>query len=222
VNHSIRKDILITLVTIGFGLAYADEGRKLPTIGLFFFVDSSIAKPYEEAARAGMRDLGYVDGRNVTILPRYANGNVSQVLPILRELIALPVDVLFVSPKVVRAAKEATRTIPIVCPTMGNAVRDGLAASLARPGANLRGISVLGTEADAKRLELIREMVPNLRRLDVLFDATDPSLVTDLKELSTLARSVGVTVHALGVGSLEEIQAALRIIERAHTQKHSP
>jgi putative ABC transport system substrate-binding protein len=97
---------------------------------------------------------------------------------------------------------------------MDNAVRDGLAASLARPGANLTGISVLGTEADAKRFELIREMVPNLRRLDVLFDATEPSAVTDVKELSTLARSVGVTVRALGVSNLEEIQAALKTIER--------
>ena len=112
-SHSICKNILTTLVTIGFGLAYADEGRKLPTIGLIFGADSSTAKPYEEEARAGLRDLGYVDGAKVTILPRYVNGNASRVRPLLRELIALPVDVLFASPKVVRAAKEATRAIPI-------------------------------------------------------------------------------------------------------------
>jgi putative ABC transport system substrate-binding protein len=98
-SHSICKDILISLITIGVGLAYADEGRKLPTIGLIFGADSSTAQPYEEAARAGLRDLGYIDGGNVTILPRYANGNVSRVPPLLGELIALRVDVLFVSPK---------------------------------------------------------------------------------------------------------------------------
>jgi ABC-type uncharacterized transport system substrate-binding protein len=216
-SNSICK-ILITLITIGFGLAYADEGRKLPTIGLIFGSDSSAAQPYEEAARAGLRDLGYIDGENVAILSRYANGDVRRVPVLLRDLIALPVDVLFVSPKAVQAAKKASRTIPIVCPTMDNAVRDGLVASLARPGANLTGISVLGTEADSKRLQLISEMVPNLRRLHVLFDATEPSAVSDVKELSTLARSVKVVLRALGVSSLEEIQAAFRTIETDRPQ----
>jgi putative ABC transport system substrate-binding protein len=111
------------------------------------------------AFREGLRELGYIDGKNVTIIARYANGDVARVPVVVDELIALQVDVLAVTPKAVQVAKQRTATIPIVCPDMGNPVRDGLVASLARPGGNLTGAYALDTETNAKRLELIIEVL---------------------------------------------------------------
>jgi len=116
--------------------ASAGETRKLPTIGLAIPVDPTADAPFQKAFRDGLRDLGWVDGRNVTLIVRYANGDPAKYREIIRELIALHVDVLWGE---ARELKEATTTIPIVSPTMdfGDPVRTGLVASLARPGAKL-------------------------------------------------------------------------------------
>ena len=163
------------MVASSFGLSHAQQDRKLPRVGQVFFVDRTTAEPYDEAFRAGLRALGYVEGENVTIVARYANGDDAQVRPLVRELVALPVDVLLVSPSAVQAAKEATTSVPIVCANMLDAVESGLVASLSRPGGNLTGLTYQEAATDSKRLELARELVPAVRRLAVLFDATSES-----------------------------------------------
>ena len=170
------------------------------------------------AFREGLRELGYVDGKNVTIIARYANGDVTQVPTVIDQLIALPVDIIVVSPKAVQVAKQKTTTIPIVCPDMGNPVRDGLVTSLAHPGGNLTGAYALDTETNAKRLELAIELVPALKNVGVMFDATDLSLVANAKALRTLAQRIGVSVRSLAVRDWNEIRSALSRIERDRVQ----
>jgi putative ABC transport system substrate-binding protein len=209
--------LVIAVLLNSFGVASAQQDRRLPTIGQVFFVDRATAKPYDEAFRAGLRALGYVEGQNIAILARYANGQDHHVPPLVRELIALPVDVLFVSPSVVRYAKQATTTVPIVCANMLDAVESGLVASLSRPGGNLTGLTYQGVESDSKRLELARELVPALRRLAVLFDATFQSDAY-AGRIRRLGQKEGITVEAFGVHNLEETRSALLAIERTRPQ----
>jgi putative tryptophan/tyrosine transport system substrate-binding protein len=206
--------LLIIVVAMTSSLTSADEVRKLPRIGLVLGSNASTAKPYDEALREGLRDLGYVDGRSLTIVTRYANGDSAQFPAILKELIELHPDALVVTPTAVRAALEATRTIPIISPTMGDPLKAGLVASLAHPGGNLTGLSSQGPETDSQRVGLARELVPGLRRAGLLFNADDPDDVRSSKEIVALAHGVGVAVRPFGVRSLSQIQAAIKAMTK--------
>jgi len=138
--NSLRRIVLTaSLLVVTYGVVGAEEGKKLPKIGQLYATNPSIAKPADDAFRDGLRELGYVDGKTIILLPRYAQGDYTQFPRLLRELIAADVDVLFVNISAVQAALQATRTIPIVCPVMSDPVRDGLVASFAHPGGNLTG-----------------------------------------------------------------------------------
>ena len=148
------RTILAVLTLTGGHLASADETPKLPTIGLAIPVDAATDAPFQKAFRDGLGDLGYVDGRNVTLIVRYSNGDPARLREIVRELIALRVDVLWGD---ARALKEATATIPIVSPSLfGDPVKTGLVASLARPGGNVTGLTNQRYDTDPKLLELTK------------------------------------------------------------------
>lgn len=217
-THLIRNITFGVVVVITSTVLYADQDRRLPRVGLVWFTNPSAADPYEKDFREGLRELGYVDGKNVTIITRYANADVARVPVVVDELIALPVDILAVTPKAVHVAKQRTATIPIVCPDMGNPVRDGLVASLARPGGNLTGGYALDTETNAKRLELIIEVIPAVKNVAVMFDANDGSLVANAKALASVGESVGVALRAFGVRDWDEIGNALGRIQRDRLQ----
>ena len=217
-TYPICRLAVIAFAMITSGLAYSDEVRKLPRIGQVWFSNQAIAGPYDSAFRDGLRELGYVDGQNVTIVARYANSEVTQVPVLLEQLIALPVDVIVVTPKAVQVARQRTTTIPIVCPDMNNPIRDGLVASLAHPGGNLTGGYALNTETDAKRLELIIEIVPGAKTVGVMFDGNDVSLLANANALRSLAQTVGVSVRTFAVRDWKEIQAAFSAIERDRLQ----
>ena len=216
VIRSVVHGLLITSVAMGPVLTSADEGRKLPAIGLAVPIDSATDVPYQTAFRNGLRDFGYVDGKNVSLIVRYANGDRSKLSANIRELIALRVDILVTDAPV---GVEATTTIPIVSPTMSDPVRTGLVASLARPGGNLTGLSAQSYDIWPKQLELARELVPNLRRVCFLFDTSEePHALTYANEFSALARSAGVNVRTLPVGSLDELRSALRTAHKERPQ----
>jgi putative ABC transport system substrate-binding protein len=204
-------------LTICVGLADAEDARKLPRIGQVFGSNPSVAKPYDEAFRQGLRSLGYVDGENVTILPRYAHGDPARYPALLSELIELKVDVLLLAYTTVPAAMQLTKTIPIVAPAMGDALGDGFVASLARPGGNLTGGSTFGGELGSKRLEFAMQMVPGLRRAVVMFEAIG-FLESGANEFRTLAQGVGVTIYPVGVRNLDEIETALKAMQRNRPQ----
>lgn len=200
------------------GLCLPAESPRLPVVGEIFGADAPAAKPYEDAFRVGLRELGYVEGKNIIVLTRYANGDARRVPVLLRELIAHPVDVLVVSQKAVHAAKQSAKAIPIVCPTMSDPVGEGLAETLSRPGGNVTGISAVAPETNSKRLELLLEVVPNLKKLAVLIDGNDHGLMSELDEFRVLAHRVGVNVQSLAVRSAEEVGAALKTLDRDRPQ----
>lgn len=209
--------LLAALISFAAGAAQAKDDTHPPTVGQLFFTDRATAKPYDEAFRAGLRSLGYVEGRNITIFARYANGKHEQAMFFLRELIALPVDVLLVSPSVVGRAKEATSKLPIVCANMLDAVENGLVASLARPGGNLTGLTYQGVQSTTKRLELARDLVPGLKRVAVLFDPTfQPQGYAE--RIRTAAGAARMTATLFEARNLEETQNAVAAIERLGPQ----
>jgi putative ABC transport system substrate-binding protein len=213
----VAAEILLITPMMGPRPASADEAPKVPTIGMAVPVDPETDAPFQKAFRDGLRALGYVDGKNVIVIVRYANGDPTRLQMLVKELISLHVDVLVGDAPVLKAA---TTTIPIVSPTMGDPVKTGLVASLARPGGNLTGVSAQIYDIWPKQLELARELVPNLKSLCLLFDANDePNAVTNANtEFRALARDMGIAVRLLPVGSLDDIRVALRTIRKERPQ----
>jgi putative ABC transport system substrate-binding protein len=205
--------LLVTSVAMTPVLTTADEGRKLPTIGFAVPVDPATDAPFQEAFRSGLRDLGWIDGKNLTIVVRYANGDPAKLRSLVKELVALPVDILVGDAKV---ALEATTTIPIVSETMDDPVRAGLVPSLARPGGNLTGVSAQTYDLWPKRVELARELVPSLKHLCFLFDTTHErgALAYANGEFKEIARGAGITVRTLPIASLDDLRGALETIPK--------
>ena len=165
-----------------------------------------------------LRDLGYVDGRNVEIAYRFAKGHIDRLTAIAAELVALRVDVIVaVSQPAVQAAQQATRTIPIVMFGVGDPVSTGLVANLARPGGNVTGLSQLSPELSAKRLALLKEVVPKVSRIAVLSNPTNPSNAYQVRDTKAAAKALGVSVQLLEVRRSLDLDGAFQaaVQERA-------
>jgi putative ABC transport system substrate-binding protein len=163
--------------------------------------------PLLDAFRQGLRDLGYDEGRNVSIEYRWAEGRDERFPALAADLVRLKVDVIVAGAGAAEAAKHATTTIPIVMPVSGDPVRAGLVASLARPGGNITGLTSLSGELPGKWMELLKETVPRVSRVAVLWDpASDPNLV---KTSEAAARSLGVRLQVLKVGRAGGFEPAL-------------
>jgi putative tryptophan/tyrosine transport system substrate-binding protein len=180
--------------------AEAQQPAKMPRIGYVSRTGNpSNQGPYVEALRQGLRDLGYVDGKNIVIEYRGAEGKSDRIPSIVAELVHLQVDVLVVptAQSVIRAAKQATQTIPIVMVTLEDPVANGLVGSLARPGGNITGLATLQRDLSGKRLELLAEVVPRISRVGILRDADGSSL--GFKEYETVARELKIQLQSLEV-----------------------
>jgi putative ABC transport system substrate-binding protein len=161
--------------------------------------------------RQGLADLGYVIGRNLILEERYANGNPERVPALIAELLALPVDVLLTPGTLITlAAKRATSTVPIVCVT-GDPVRTGLAASLARPGGNITGLSLLSGDYSAKWLELLKEAAPKVRHVAMLWNPDNVGISNERKRMQEMAPTLDIQLIALSVrpADIEDSLAAL-------------
>ena len=163
-----------------------------------------------EAFRRGLRDLGWIEGRNVIHEPRWAGEKPESLRDLAAELVRLRVDVIVANGSpMIRAAKQATTTIPIVMAATGaDPVAAGFVASLARPGGNITGLSLLSAALDGKRLELLKEVVPGLRHVAVLQNPDFPEATNRWRETEVAARSLGVRVEAWEVWSPQDIQSA--------------
>ena len=185
------------LLPLGFS-AQAQQPKKIPRIGYVRVVGlPSTPSPNVEAFRRGLRDLGYVEGENIVIEFRYAEGKRERTVA---ELVQLKVDV-FVSTATpaVRAAKQASKTIPIVMVITSDPVVTDIIDSLARPGGNITGLTLLTHDLSGKRLELLREMVPGISRVGVLQDANSTSAADTLKEYEAPARALKIPLQSLEV-----------------------
>jgi len=164
-----------------------------------------------------LRDLGYVDGRNVEIEYRFAKGNIDRLAVIAAELVGLKVDVIVaVSQPAVQAAQHATRTIPIIMFGVGDPVATRLVSSLARPGSNTTGLSQLSPELSAKRLALLKEAVPGASRIAVLSNPTNPSNAPQIKDTSVAARTLGVSLQLLEIRGAKDLDKAFQAAAREH------
>jgi putative tryptophan/tyrosine transport system substrate-binding protein len=171
--------IFAIVLTFAFrgAAAQAQQPTKVPRIGYLSNTDAATDSARAEGIRLALRDLGYIEGQTIAIEYRYAEGKVDRAPELAAELVRLKVDIIVVASgdQWIRAAKNATRTIPIVMMGQGtDPVRAGLVESLARPGGNVTGLTVLARELGGKRLELLKEAVPKLARVAVLYDPANP------------------------------------------------
>ena len=166
---------------------------------------SSLSSTSFEALREGLRGLGYFEGRNLTIEARWADGNAAALPALARSLVELKVDVICADATPASlAAKQATTTIPIVFAGLAFPDQTGVVASLARPGANVTGVAVIGLEY-GKRLELLREVSPRLARVALLYNDSNPASILALKETQRWAKQLGIALEPQGVHSREDI-----------------
>jgi putative ABC transport system substrate-binding protein len=191
----------------------AQQATKIPRIGYL----SPSGDPYTpgrqlEAFRQGLRDLGYNEGKNIVVEYRFAEGKPDRLLSLARELVQLKLDVLvLISLQSIRAAKQATKTIPIVMVTTVDPVAAGLVDNLARPGGNITGLTRLTRELSGKRLELLKEAVPGISRVGVLWDADNPGAAISFKEYETAARALKIQFQSLEVrGPNPDLDGAFR------------
>jgi putative tryptophan/tyrosine transport system substrate-binding protein len=199
--------------------AGAQQADKVARIGVLA-VSAAAFSPRIEAFRRGLREHGYVEGKNIVFEYRYAEGKLDRLPDLAVELVALKVDVIVTaSPPSVRAAKRATSTIPIVFAAVGDPVATGLVKSLARPGGNVTGLSILGPELDGKRLELLKEAVTKTSRVAVLFGPESPR-----KELEIAAQALGIQLVLLPVRELGDFEPAFETArkESVHALLTSP
>jgi putative ABC transport system substrate-binding protein len=191
--------------------AEAQQAKKVPRIGFLSAVSPSTISARVEAFRQGLRELGYVEGKNIVIEWRYAEGKADRLPAYAAELVRLKVDVIVASaPPPIRFAKQATVTIPIVMAFDDDPVGNGFVASLARPGGNITGLATLAPEISGKQLELLREIVPKLSRVAVLGNATRPGSPQVLREINLAADAFGVQLQYLEVGGPKDIDIAFR------------
>jgi putative ABC transport system substrate-binding protein len=186
--------------------ADAQPARPVPRIGVLWPTSDS---PALQAFRQGLQDLGYVEGQNVLIEYRYAQGKDDRLPELVADLVRLKVDVILTyGVTAARVATRATTTIPIVNGSMSDPVEARLVASLAKPGGNLTGLTSRSPELSAKRLELIKEVVPGLSRLAVL-GTTGRTATLASEEIELTARSLGVTIQALSVRGPDDLDSAV-------------
>jgi putative ABC transport system substrate-binding protein len=202
--------LIITLLLFAFSVSTeAQQPKKIPRIGWLGAARTSSSRI--EAFRQGLHELGYAEGKNILIEYRYAEGKLDRLPAFAADLVPLNVDVIVAgSPQATRSAKQATSTIPIVMAFDDDPVGSGFIASLARPGGNITGLSTLFPEMSAKQLELLKEIVPNLSRVAVIGNATQPGNPQALREINVAADGFGVQVQYLEVRGPKDIETAFR------------
>jgi len=207
-----KKITYIVLCTMLFALSFsaqAQQPENIPRIGYLEAVSPSISAVRTEAFRQGLRELGYVEGKNIVTEYRYAEGKRDRLPALAAELVRLKVDVIVTAgASATRAAKKATSTIPIVMAQDSDPVGKGIVASLARPGGNITGLSTLAPEISGKQLELLKEIVPKLSRVAVLGTSTRPGNAQTLREVELAAGAFKVEVRYLDVLDPKKIETA--------------
>jgi ABC-type uncharacterized transport system substrate-binding protein len=201
--------------SLAWPLAARAQQPALPVIG---FLNSASANPFEhlvQAFRDGLGEAGYVEGRNVVIEYRWAEGQIDRLPALAADLVRRQVAVIVTSGGNVSAlaAKAATSSIPIVSTIGGDPVQEGLVASFNRPGGNLTGATLFAYSA-AKRLELLHELIPKTVTIMALFDPSDPAVVLDRESLEAASKTLGLQLSFANAGTVSELEAAFETIDR--------
>jgi ABC-type uncharacterized transport system substrate-binding protein len=201
--------LLATVLLTAAPHAEAQQPKKVPHVGVLAGGSASSDKARIDALRQGLRELGYMEGKNLVIEYAYADGKTNRLTELAAKLVHLKVEVIVTAgPSATRAAKQATTTIPIVMAQDSDPVASGLAASLARPGGNITGLSRLSPELSGKQLELLKETVPTLSQLAVFENSTQPGNRQSLNEVELAAGALGVQLQTVNISGPKDIQTA--------------
>ncbi len=208
-----RRQLLMAVAVLPaltcMGTPRAQTTASVRRIGMLSATSQADAVPLNQEFRQGMRDLGWVEGKNINFEFRYADGKLDRLAQLAVELVGLKVDVIVassLSPAI--AAQKATKTIPIVMAAPGDPIVAGLVSSLARPGGNITGLTQMAPELAAKRLELLKDLVPKLARVAVLWNPTGGASPYSWKEIQAPARQLGLQLHSLEVSNAAEFDTA--------------
>jgi putative ABC transport system substrate-binding protein len=212
-----RRAFIKGIVALGVAwplAARAQQAGKLTTIGLLGSGTAAAQSTWTAAFVQRMRELGWIEGHNLTIEYRWAEGHTERLAGLVNELVRLNVDVILThnTPPPL-AAKQATSVIPIVFATAGDPVGSGIVASLARPGGNITGLSSETPDAAGKKLELLREVVPGLHRLATLADVNNPFAALDVSKINQSARALGIEVASFEIRRSEELDSTFEMFK---------
>src|SRR5215475_7175439 len=203
--------------------ARAQQPGKVPRIGFLGMASPSTFASRMEAIRQGLRDFGYIEGTNITIEYRWAQGHYERLPELAAELVRSKVDLILThgTPGSL-AAKRATTTIPIVMGLIGDPVANGIVASLVRPGGNITGQSFFNPELRAKRIELLKEVMPRLAQVAVIFNADNPATGPEFEAMEATAQSLNVKLQPFRLRTSSEFVSAFESMERAQVQAVRP
>jgi putative tryptophan/tyrosine transport system substrate-binding protein len=214
-----RKITTLTLCTMLFALcspAHAQQPTKIPRIGFLVLGSASTETARIQAFRQGLREHGYVEGQNIAIEYRYGEGRIDRLPVLAAELVRLKVDIIVTrGTEAIRASSDATKTIPIVMAQSSDPVTLGFVASLARPGGNITGITSISQELVGKRLELLKEVVPQLSQVGMLWNPQNPFSESSLKEMQDAARALAVKPQMLEVRDGNDLDRAFSAMRQA-------
>jgi putative ABC transport system substrate-binding protein len=219
-SHIERRKFLATVggAAAAWPLAARAQQSAMPVIGYLHVRGPDDAVHLAAAFRRGLRDGGFVDGKDVRVEYRWASGQYDRLAGLAKELVGMPVSVLAAGggESTVLAARAATSTIPIVFSMSSDPVKLGLAASYNRPGGNVTGINILSTSLEPKRVDLLHHLVPNAAKMGFLVDNSFPPAADQISEVDEAARAIGVPIHVLRAKSKQEIDAAFETIAQEH------
>src|SRR6266852_927684 len=210
---------LAVILTLSLNLALleadAQQAAKVPRIGFLGNSTAALETNLVGPFREGLRDLGYVEGGNIVIEYRWAEGKYGRFSALIGELVTLNVDVIVTAgTPATLAVKKATTSVPLVMSAVGDPVGSGIVPSLSHPGGNITGLTAISTEMDAKPLELLREVVPSVSYIALLWNAASPLQVLAEKQAQAAAQVLRMRVLSLGVKTEEEIKSALAVMAR--------
>jgi ABC-type uncharacterized transport system substrate-binding protein len=207
--------VALLLLVVALVAEAQPQVGKVPRIGVLTFTELTAA--LQEAFRQGLRDHGYVEGQNVLVEWRAAEGRPDRAKALAAELVELKVDVIVANlTPAVQAAKDATSTIPIVMASAGDPVGTGFVASLARPGGNITGMTGISAELSGKRIELLRELIPSLTRVGLVVNASNPFAKPFVAETRAAAKRAGIQLHVEDVRRPQQVGAAFSALTRRH------
>ena len=212
-----RRKIVVCLLTTALlsivPSAEAQQAKKVPRIA--YVLGRSGPMEFDEAFRRGLRELGYVEGQNITIEYRWGEGSENRLSELMAEAVRLKRDLIVTAgTPAVLAAKKATATIPIIMANSPDAVRDGLVNSLARPGGNVTGLSIFLPELTGKRLELLKETVSKLSRVATVWNVANPGNAPLVRDTEVAARELGLELESIGVHAADELEKAFAIMAK--------
>ncbi len=207
-----KKMVVFVLAVAILACAYladAQQTKKVPSVG--YLSGASAPGPREEAFRQGLRDRGYVEGKNIVIEWRFAQGKEDRLPTLAAELVGLRVDIIVTDgTRLTRAAKNATRTIPIVMASDADPIGSGHIASLARPGGNITGLTNNNPDLSGKRLEVLKEAIPGISRVGIIWNPELPTSVTAFKEAEMAAQPLGLQLQSFEMRGPDDYEGAFQ------------